>query len=183
MIIPTLAIALVLQGIGAIAVLYSLAPTRRLTWTAVGTGLIYAGSFVNGGAPSLPDPSPRPGPVVPVGEFAERVNKSFTGTKAEAQVVAGLHRGMAKGLAYDGSLPKPIVSNTNQMGAVFARLQQYYHGSTSPYGNKFAAFEKVCRDEALSRGIIGTTNQQMDADRRNKAVNFLSEIAHALSTK
>jgi hypothetical protein len=157
----------------------------RLIPTVIGGSAIAVSMSVGDATPIAPGPvGPVPGPVSPLSDFGTALRASIqqsAGTKREVEILAACHRGMSRALRRDGTKQTPAVKNTNEMGAAFADLQRYYAGSEALFGPKFDPFDKVCRDVALQRGIIGTTGLPMDPSLRQKAVDYYAEIASTLT--
>jgi hypothetical protein len=179
--------ALPLQLGGGAAILYGLWPLIRTNIKFIpiilGTGMFVGGTSLDS-TPSTPSPNPpAPAPVNPSGPFASQLVASIKaagGTKREVGIIAACHRSFSRALRRDGQKSIPVVTDTNKMGAAFAEMQRYYSGSESLFGDKFDAFNKVCRDNALSQGVIGLTNQPLDSNLRNKAVTYYAEIGTIL---
>jgi hypothetical protein len=191
---PTAAliVAAILVTPGTLLILAALWPVGSLWRSAAlilggtlvlsGTGVYSVASHVSPAPQPTPTPGPLPGPYVPVpapvGDFTNRVRASFTGTKAEAQVVGALHSQFASSLAFDGTRTKPIVTNANQMAKAFAELQRYRSGSEAPWGERFVALSNTIAGEAAARGILAAG--KFDAARRAAAAQFYAEVGAIL---
>jgi hypothetical protein len=174
-------VALALYAGGFLLLLYSVFKVEGLKFMPflMGVALIYAGSRA---APTpTPTPGPGPGPGPPIGTFADNIKAAFTGTKAEAQVLAALHEAYAKAIEFDGRRSQPRITNTTQMGTLFAECQRYQSGSETPWGDRFTALAGVLSAEAINRGIlVRDKTMPLDANRRAAAVTYFREVWQVL---